>query len=102
MSPSRAGAHCASCLPEYHGEMSRPYVYITREDRQERSLPLRQRKKVQAMLPGDGSRLVLGWRGARTLHVVVAENTVDNEWIVITAYEPDPAQWETDFKRRKA
>lgn len=48
------------------------------------------------------NRLVLGWRGARPLHVIVAENTVDNEWIVITAHEPDPAQWETDFKRRKA
>ncbi len=37
-------------------------------------------------------RLMLGWRGSRPLHVVVAEK--ENELIVITAYEPDPAQWE--------
>ncbi len=47
------------------------------------------------------SRLVLGWRGRRPVHVVAAENLADNEFIVITAYEPDRAQWEADFKRRK-
>jgi hypothetical protein len=54
--------------------------------------------------PGDlpyGCRLVLGWRGYRPLHVVVADNFDDNESIVITAYEPDPEQWQPDFKRRK-
>jgi len=47
------------------------------------------------------SRLVLGWRGARPLHAVVADNPSENELIVITVYEPDPEVWEADFKRRK-
>ena len=48
------------------------------------------------------SRLVLGWHGPRPVHVVVADNTIDRENIVITVYEPDPAEWQADFKRRKA
>lgn len=47
------------------------------------------------------SRLVLGWSGQRPIHVVVANNVDDQENIVITAYEPDPTEWEPDFKRRK-
>ena len=47
------------------------------------------------------SRLVLGWRGARPVHVVVAHNLSENEFIVITVYEPDPELWEADFRRRK-
>ena len=47
------------------------------------------------------SRLVLGWRRARPLHVVVAHNLNEDELIVITVYEPNPAFWEADFKRRK-
>jgi len=47
------------------------------------------------------SRLVLGWRGARPVHIVVAHNLSDNELIVITVYEPDPGLWEADFTRRR-
>jgi Domain of unknown function (DUF4258) len=47
------------------------------------------------------SRLVLGWRGARPLHVVAADNLEDRETIVITVYEPDPIQWEPGFRRRR-
>jgi hypothetical protein len=47
------------------------------------------------------SRLILGDREKRFLHVVVAENTLHEETIVITVYEPDPDQWEPGFKRRK-
>jgi hypothetical protein len=47
------------------------------------------------------SRLLLGWHDKRPLHVVVADNRDDKENIVITAYEPDPTEWEADFKRRK-
>ncbi|MBA4380376.1 MAG: hypothetical protein C0393_06845 [Anaerolinea sp.] len=47
------------------------------------------------------SRLILGWRGLRPLHIVTADNKEDNEIIVITVYEPDPKQWEADFRRRK-
>jgi hypothetical protein len=45
------------------------------------------------------SRLVLGWRSLRSIHVVVAEHVKENELIVVTAYEPDPALWESGFKR---
>jgi len=47
------------------------------------------------------SHLVLGWRGPRPIHVVAADDTRSNETIVITVYEPEPDQWEPDFRRRK-
>jgi hypothetical protein len=47
------------------------------------------------------SRLVLGWVGARPIHVVVADNPVQQEAIVVTVYEPDPTRWETGFERRR-
>ena len=47
------------------------------------------------------SRLVLGWHGRRPLHVVVADNADDKENIVITVYEPDLTEWESDFKTRR-
>ncbi len=47
------------------------------------------------------SRLMLGWRGIRPVHIVVAENQDENEVIIITVYEPDKALWEPDFRRRK-
>lgn len=46
------------------------------------------------------SRLVLGWRGSRPIHVVVADNTENGETIIITVYEPDRGEWEGDFRRR--
>ncbi len=46
------------------------------------------------------SCLVLGWCGIRPLHIVVAHNKLDDETVIITAYEPDPAKWDKDFKRR--
>jgi hypothetical protein len=47
------------------------------------------------------SRLILGWRGKRPLHLVVADDPDAEERIIVTVYEPDPAQWEAGFKRRK-
>ena len=47
------------------------------------------------------SRLVLGWREDRPLHVVVAERAETDTLIVITVYEPNLALWEDDFKRRR-
>lgn len=47
------------------------------------------------------SRLLLGWRGDRPLHVVAAYNAQDDEQIVITVYEPDPALWEDGFRRKR-
>jgi Domain of unknown function (DUF4258) len=46
------------------------------------------------------SRLVLGWNDRRPIHVVVADNVDEQENIVITVYEPDPLEWQPDFKRR--
>ena len=48
------------------------------------------------------SRLLLGWLGPRPIHVVAADNTADNETIVVTVYEPDSDRWEPGFERRKA
>ena len=47
------------------------------------------------------SRLISGWCGTRPLHLVVAENSGDQETIVITVYEPDLSRWESGFTRRK-
>lgn len=51
--------------------------------------------------PPYPSRLVLGWVGTRPIHVVVADNQVQQETIVITVYEPDVAKWEAGFERRR-
>lgn len=48
------------------------------------------------------SRLLLGWSGARPLHVVSACNAADDETIIVTVYEPDPDLWEQGFEKRKA
>jgi hypothetical protein len=48
------------------------------------------------------SRLVLGYSGGRALHIVVADNKQDDETIIVTIYEPDPAQWLPGFKRRRS
>ena len=57
-----------------------------------------------ASYPDDtpyASRLLLGWRDHKPLHVVVAYNAQGDEQVVITAYEPDPALWEDDFRRKR-
>jgi len=46
------------------------------------------------------SRLMLGWIGPRPLHVVVAEDSEAGILMVVTAYEPDPVQWDAGFKRK--
>lgn len=47
------------------------------------------------------SELLLGWRGRRPLHIVVATDIMHQRKIVITVYEPSPNQWDADFKRKK-
>ena len=51
------------------------------------------------------SKLVLGWveidSSKKALHVVVAEDIVNNKCIVITAYWPDETIWLADFKTKK-
>jgi len=51
-------------------------------------------------MPHPGG-LISGRRGNRPLHVVTAENTTEDELVVITVYEPDPSQWKTHFRSRK-
>ena len=53
-----------------------------------------------SLASGYPSRLVLGWRGGRPLHVVAAYNATDDETIVVTVYEPATADWEPDFRRK--
>lgn len=47
------------------------------------------------------ARLVLGLCLLGALHVAVRDNIDDDEIIVETAYQPDPALWEPDFKTRR-
>jgi len=47
------------------------------------------------------SRLVVGWRGSQPIHVVMADNTAQQESIMITTYEPDPSEWEPGFEKRR-
>jgi len=48
------------------------------------------------------SRLVLGWSGARPLHVIAADDVQTHETIVVTVYEPNVGEWDATFKRRKS
>ena len=47
------------------------------------------------------ARLVMGWCAGRCLHIVVGDNASAQEIIVISAYEPNPLEWEPDLKTRK-
>lgn len=48
------------------------------------------------------SRLVLGWYGARPIHIVAAEDSENMKTFVITVYEPDSERWEPDFRRKRS
>jgi hypothetical protein len=48
------------------------------------------------------SSLLLGFVEARPLHVVVAVDAARGLCYVVTAYEPDPAQWDPGFKTRRS
>jgi hypothetical protein len=50
--------------------------------------------------PRGASCLILGFVGARPLHVVCGRLAAE-EILIITAYEPDRAEWENDWKTRK-
>ena len=45
------------------------------------------------------SRLILGFDGARPVHVVSAYNPENDTEYVITVYEPDALKWSADFRR---
>ena len=47
------------------------------------------------------SRLLLASPSGRSLHVVAADEPGTDVTYVVTAYYPDPAQWDADFRRRR-
>jgi hypothetical protein len=47
------------------------------------------------------SRLLLGFSASRPIHVVVGVDDAADTCYVITAYDPDPRLWDTEFKRRR-
>jgi Domain of unknown function (DUF4258) len=49
----------------------------------------------------EPSRLILGFQGKRSFHVVTSENSETNQITIITVYLPDPNKWNKDFKSRK-
>ncbi|MBI5713599.1 MAG: DUF4258 domain-containing protein [Chloroflexi bacterium] len=48
------------------------------------------------------SAVMLAWCAERPLHVVMAYDKIKDETILITAYEPDAAQWDAEFKTRRS
>ena len=46
------------------------------------------------------SCLILGCYMGRVIHVVAANNSLDEEIIVITVYEPDPSEWDPECRKR--
>jgi hypothetical protein len=47
------------------------------------------------------SRLLLAWIRGKPLHIVAADHITLQVTFIITVYEPNPDQWEPDFKRRR-
>jgi len=47
------------------------------------------------------SYLILGFVRSLPIHVVVAKDKLSETCLTITAYPPDPAQWNVDFKTRR-
>lgn len=50
--------------------------------------------------PRGPSCLILGRSGRRTLHVVCGR-LEEEQILIITVYEPDPAEWESDWRTRR-
>lgn len=46
------------------------------------------------------SCLILGRYKGRLIHVIAANNCLDEEIIVITVYEPDPSEWDLECRKR--
>jgi hypothetical protein len=51
--------------------------------------------------PRGASCLICGWVGKRPLHVLCGRLDAE-ELLIITAYEPDPTEWQDDWRTRKA
>lgn len=50
----------------------------------------------------EPARLILGYQGNRSFHLVASENPEENVTTIITVYLPDPRQWNKNFRSRKA
>ena len=46
------------------------------------------------------SKLMLGFRNNRPLHVVLSYDLENKTRYIITAYVPDPGIWDEDFKKK--
>jgi len=60
--------------------------------------------EVIADYPDDApypSALVLGFVGARPVHVVVAKDERTSDCYVVTVYVPDERTWSDDFRTRR-
>ena len=51
--------------------------------------------------PPFPSALMLALIRERPLHVVVARDAANDTTYVVTAYEPDPNEWDDEFRRRR-
>ena len=63
-----------------------------------------QNGEVIASYPDDHpspSFLLLGWHEGSPVHVVVARDPETSTCQVVTVYRPDPAIWQSDFRRRR-
>ena len=47
------------------------------------------------------SRLLLSAPGTRPMHVVAADEPGTDITYIVTAYYPDPTQWDADLRRRR-
>ena len=59
--------------------------------------------EVIAEYPDDKpypSNLILGWIEDKALHVVSAGDNQNSTCYIITVYSPDPALWDSSFKRK--
>jgi hypothetical protein len=55
----------------------------------------------QAVAPGPVKELLLVVDWSRPLHVVVVVDEIHLEERIVTVYEPDRAQWSSDYRRRR-
>lgn len=51
--------------------------------------------------PSKGREIVLLVEWLRPLHVVIAIDSDQEEERLVTVYEPDPALWTADYRRRR-
>lgn len=68
-------------------------------------LPVVVSGEIIAEYPGDlpfPSYLILGFVKSCPIHVVAAKDKSNETCYIITAYPPDPDQWNADFKTRRS